>query len=301
MFSTDVCGGHAVNFSIDKTRADGASYIYNNKPEERAARMVLTIDIGNTNIVLGGYENGALGFCTRISTDKSLEADQYALELSGILNLYKVAGENIEGAIISSVVPQITDTVARALRMFAGVEPLKLTQELPTGVGVNIDTPSELGADLLAGAIAAKALYPLPAIVIDMGTATKITAVDEQGTVQGVSIMPGVFISLDALVNGTSLLKGIATNAPVRAIGPQKTPWKACRAAWYSVRQACWTAWSSASKPSSAPQKRWWLPAVRRALLCRTAGTACNMCPHSFWTAFMPCTAAHTRPCKKRA
>lgn len=93
MFSTDVCGGHAVNFSIDKTRADGASYIYNNKPEERAARMVLTIDIGNTNIVLGGYENGALGFCTRISTDKSLEADQYALELSGILNLYKVAGE----------------------------------------------------------------------------------------------------------------------------------------------------------------------------------------------------------------
>lgn len=144
MFSTDVCGGHAVNFSIDKTRADGASYIHNNKPEERAARMVLTIDIGNTNIVLGGYENGALGFCTRISTDKSLEADQYALELSGILNLYKVAGENIEGAIISSVVPQITDTVARALRMFAGVEPLKLTQELPTGVGVNIDTPSEL-------------------------------------------------------------------------------------------------------------------------------------------------------------
>lgn len=84
---------------------------------------------------------------------------------------------------------------------------------------MNIDTPSELGADLLAGAIAAKALYPLPAIVIDMGTATKITAVDEQGTVQGVSIMPGVFISLDALVNGTSLLKGIATNAPVRAIG----------------------------------------------------------------------------------
>ena len=181
--------------------------------------MVLTIDIGNTNIVLGGYENGALGFCTRISTDKSLEADQYALELSGILNLYKVAGESIEGAIISSVVPQITDTVARALRMFAGVEPLKPTQELPTGVGVNIATPSELGADLLAGAIAAKALYPLPAIVIDMGTATKITAVDEQGTVQGVSIMPGVFISLDALVNGTSLLKGIATNAPVRAIG----------------------------------------------------------------------------------
>lgn len=176
-----------------------------------------------------------------------------------------MAGESIEGAIISSVVPQITDTVARALRMFAGVEPLKLTQELPTGVGVNIDTPSELGADLLAGAIAAKALYPLPAIVIDMGTATKITAVDEQGTVQGVSIMPGVFISLDALVNGTSLLKGIATNAPVRAIG--KNTVESMQSGVVFGAASCWTAWSSASKPSSAPQKRWWLPAVRPGIV----------------------------------
>ena len=184
--------------------------------------------------------------------------------------------------------------------MFAGVEPLKLTQELPTGVGVNIDTPSELGADLLAGAIAAKALYPLPAIVIDMGTATKITAVDEQGTVQGVSIMPGVFISLDALVNGTSLLKGIATNAPVRAIGKNTVESMQSGvvfgAAGYAGRHG------RALRSRARPRKNAaWLPAVRRALLCRTAGTACNMCPHSFWTAFMPCTAAHTRPCKKRA
>lgn len=181
--------------------------------------MVLTIDIGNTNIVLGGYEHGALAFCTRISTNKNLEADQYALELSGLLDLYKVPRERIEGAIISSVVPQITDTAARALRMLVGIEPLMLSQALPTGVGVNIDIPSELGADLLAGAVAAKALYPLPAIVIDMGTATKLTAVDADGTVQGVSIMPGVFISLDALVSGASQLRGIATDAPARAIG----------------------------------------------------------------------------------
>ena len=138
--------------------------------------MILTVDIGNTNIVMGGYENGALAFSTRISTDKSLEADQYALELSGILRLYRVPAERIEGAILSSVVPQITDTVARALRLFAGVEPLRLSQALPTGVTVRIDNPAELGADLLAGAVAARIKYPLPALFIDMGTATQLTA-----------------------------------------------------------------------------------------------------------------------------
>ena len=168
--------------------------------------MILTVDIGNTNIVLGGYENDALAFSTRVSTDKSREADQYALELSGILRLYGVASERIEGAILSSVVPQITDTVVRALRLFAGVEPLRLTQSMPTGVTVEIENPAELGADLLAGAAAAKAMYPLPAIVIDMGTATKLTAVDANGAVQGVSIMPGLFISLNALVSGASQL-----------------------------------------------------------------------------------------------
>ncbi len=140
--------------------------------------MVLTIDIGNTNIRFGRIrKTGRWDSAPASPRTKAWRRTSTRWELSGILNLYKVAGENIEAPSFSSVVPQITDTVARALRMFAGVEPLKLTQELPTGVGVNIDTPSELGADLLAGAIAAKALYPLPAIVIDMGTATKITAV----------------------------------------------------------------------------------------------------------------------------
>ena len=181
--------------------------------------MILTVDIGNTNIVMGGYENGALAFSTRISTDKSLEADQYALELSGILRLYRVPAERIEGAILSSVVPQITDTVARALRLFAGVEPLRLSQALPTGVTVRFDDPAELGAELLERAVYERINYPMPAIVIDMGTATKLTAVDADGAVQGVSIMPGLFISLNALISGASQLGGIAAEAPRRAIG----------------------------------------------------------------------------------
>ena len=228
-----------------------------------------------------------------------MEADQYALELSGILNLYKVAGENIEGAIISSVVPQITDTVARALRMFAGVEPLKLTQELPTGVGVNIDTPLGLGADLLAGAIAAKALYPLPAIVIDMGTATKITAVDEQGTVQGVSIMPGVFISLDALVNGTSLLKGIATNAPVRAIGKKHRGKHAERRGIRCGKHA--GRHGRALRSRARPRKN--AGGYRRCggHCCAALPAQRAICAHTHSGRPLCRVLPHTRPCKKRA
>ncbi len=181
--------------------------------------MILAIDVGNTNIVLGGYEGGALRFCTRLATEKNWECAQYALEISGILRLYGTEAGDVSGAILSSVVPQITGTLAQALRLLARVEPLILSQALPTGITVNIYEPSELGADLLAGAVAAKEAYPLPAVVIDMGTATKLTAVDTGGVVQGVSIMPGLFISLNALVSGASQLFGVAANTPARAIG----------------------------------------------------------------------------------
>ena len=180
--------------------------------------MILAVDIGNTNLVLGGYEAGELVFSTRLATDLHLEPDQYALQLQGVLGLYQVSPGAIEGVVLSSVVPQVTDTVAAALSRFTAVTPLRLSQSLPTGVEVCIDDPAELGADLLAGAVAAQA-YPLPAVVLDLGTATKLTAVDGQGRVQGVSILPGVFLSLNALVSGASQLGGMALGAPGRAIG----------------------------------------------------------------------------------
>ncbi len=185
--------------------------------------MILAIDIGNTNIVLGGYRDGQLEFTTRIATDRSLQADQYALEIAGILRLYRVESESIEGAVISSVVPSLTHALERAVRLFAPVEPVILGTDSDTGVEVCIDNPAELGADILASAVAVKERWPLPAVVIDMGTATTLTALDKNGAVQGVSIMPGVFISLDALTGRTSLLKGIALEAPARAIGKNTT------------------------------------------------------------------------------
>ena len=116
------------------------------------------------------------------------------------------------------MVPQITDTVVRALRLFAGVEPLRLTQSMPTGVTVEIENPAELGADLLAGAAAAKAMYPLPAIVIDMGTATKLTVLDKSGAFIGGAIVPGMKVSLDALASSTAQLPAIGIEAPKTAI-----------------------------------------------------------------------------------
>ena len=123
--------------------------------------------------------------------------------------------------------------------------------------------------------------------------------VDEEGKLIPMEKVRGRRASLDALVNGTSLLKGIATNALVRAIG--KNTVESMQSGVVFGAASMLDGMVERFEAELGPAKRWWLPAVRRALLCRTAGTACNMCPHSFWTAFMPCTAAHTRPCKKRA
>lgn len=181
--------------------------------------MILAVDIGNTNIVMGGYEQGKLVFSTRLATEKQLEADQYALQLEGILRLYRKSPADVEDAVMSSVVPPITDTLRRALGTLCGVSPLALSQKLRTGVTVDIENPAELGDDLLAGAIAARAAWPLPAVVLDLGTATKLTAVDASGAVRGVSILPGVLLSLNALVSGASQLGGLALCPPAHAIG----------------------------------------------------------------------------------
>ncbi|MDD3429558.1 MAG: type III pantothenate kinase [Oscillospiraceae bacterium] len=180
--------------------------------------MILTVDIGNSNIVIGGYQNDALTFITRFATDRKMEADQYALQLVGLLSLYKVNPAQIEGVILSSVVPRLTHAVGDALGHVVNCTPLLLNRQ-NAQITVKTDNPDEVGADIIASAIALKGSYPLPAVIIDMGTATTLTALDAEGAVLGVSIYPGLYISLDALTAGTSQLKGIALEAPARAIG----------------------------------------------------------------------------------
>ena len=178
--------------------------------------MVLCVDAGNTNIVLGGYEGQTLAFLSRIATQPALEADQYALQLEGVLALHGAARP--QGAILSSVVPPVTGALRGALHLLCGAQPLVLSRALCPRLPILIDNPDELGADLLAGAIAARARCRMPAVVIDMGTATKLTALDAAGAVQGVSILPGMMVSLNALISGASQLSAVATQAPAHAI-----------------------------------------------------------------------------------
>lgn len=181
--------------------------------------MLLCVDIGNTNIVLGCYDKDHWRFLSRISTDRTRMGDQYAVELKDILALYDTDPADFAGAVLSSVVPQLTNSIAGAIETILHTEPQIITARNTAALGVAVDDPSELGSDFVAAAVAAKEKYPLPLVVIDMGTATTLSAISPGGEFLGVSILPGLRVSTDALVQNTSLLRGISLEAPARAIG----------------------------------------------------------------------------------
>lgn len=135
--------------------------------------MILTVDIGNSNITMGVYRENDLLFVARLATDRSRTGDQYAVELKSIFALYDVVPKDFEGAIISSVVPELTAAVRKATQMVTGHVPLLVGPGLKTGLNIRTDTPGILGADLVVGAVAAIHTYELPCLVMDLGTATK--------------------------------------------------------------------------------------------------------------------------------
>ena len=148
--------------------------------------MILTIDVGNTNTQFGGFdESGQLIFESRISTDRSRMEDQYAISLADILRLYDIRFGDIDGAILSSVVPPVTGQLRAAVEKICGCKVMTVGPGIKTGLNIKIDEPASLGADMAAVAVGAKERYPLPAIVIDLGTATKILAVDKTGAFIG--------------------------------------------------------------------------------------------------------------------
>mgnify|MGYP003303282611 CR=1 FL=1 len=181
--------------------------------------MLLVIDIGNTNITLGVYNKDELVFVSRLATDKSKTPDQYAIDLKQIFALYETPLSSISGAAISSVVPEITGTASEAIEKLTGCKAMVLGPGIKTGMNILIDNPAQLGADLLAGCIGAAALYPLPCLVIDLGTASKISVIDKNGAFCGCTISPGIGISLDALSARTSQLPSISLKTPAKAIG----------------------------------------------------------------------------------
>lgn len=169
----------------------------------------MSIDIGNTNITIGYFDGDNLVFEARLSSDITRTVDQYALEIKGISELKNVTINDISGAIISSVVPSLTITIRNAVFQLTGIEPMILGPGVKSGLHIKIDNPAQLGADLVAGAVGAIIKYPLPCLVIDLGTATKISVLDEKGAYLGCTISPGVGISLNALSGSTALLPDI--------------------------------------------------------------------------------------------
>jgi type III pantothenate kinase len=181
--------------------------------------MLLTIDIGNTNIVLGGYDEDELSFIARLKSDISKTSDQYAIDFLNIITLYKFSADDFDGAIISSVVPSLASSVKSAIEKAFDISPMILGPGVKTGLNIKIDNPAQLGADLVAGAVAVINKYPLPAIIYDFGTATTMFVVDEFGNFLGGSISAGVGISLDALSGKTAVLPMVNLEAPKNVIG----------------------------------------------------------------------------------
>ena len=181
--------------------------------------MILAVDIGNSNIVIGGVQDDEILFEARLRTDATKTSDEYCIDVKMILEVYEVSAKAVEGAIISSVVPQVMNSIKTALKKLCGVEPLVVGPGLKTGLNIKIENPAQTGADLVVGCVAALREHKPPMIVIDMGTATTMIALDETGAFIGGCIAPGVKISMDALTNRTALLPGLQLDQPKKAIG----------------------------------------------------------------------------------
>jgi len=182
--------------------------------------MILAIDVGNTNIVVGCLDRSRTYFVERLSTVRTKTELEYAVDFRTVLDIHRAELDTIEGSVISSVVPQITLILRLAVeKILPGKEVLVLGPGVRTGLNILMDNPATVGADLVAAAVAGIELYPVPLVLIDMGTATTVTVVDEEKRYIGGLIYPGIGISLDALTAHASQLSGISIEPPRRIIG----------------------------------------------------------------------------------
>lgn len=181
--------------------------------------MILAIDIGNTNIVIGCIKDNEILFVERLHTDGKKSELEYAISLKNVLELYGVDRKELEGGIISSVVPPVTGTIHNAAAKIIGKELLVVGPGVKTGLDIRIDNPAQLGPGLVVGAVAGIEEYGSPLVIIDMGTATAFTVVNEKRQVIGGMILPGVGVALDSLTSRTSQLPKISLDPPKKFIG----------------------------------------------------------------------------------
>lgn len=181
--------------------------------------MVLAIDIGNTHILLGCFEDRKILFTELLSTDRSYTDLEYASLIKSALEFNIASFEDIEGAIISSVVPSVTGTIKNAVERFAKVSPIVVGPGVKTGLKIRIDNPAQLGSDLVVSAVAGIKEYGVPQINIYMGTATAFSLIDSEKNYLGTSIGAGMGIAAEALSSKTSQLPNIAFETPKKVIG----------------------------------------------------------------------------------
>lgn len=184
--------------------------------------MILALDIGNTNITLGGFDSDTLCFVSRLSTDQSKTQDEFSMRFLEALSLHGIDRESINGVIVSSVVPPLNDSVKKAVRFVFKTDPVFVGPGIKSGIGIQCDMPSSVGSDLIAACVAVHNIYGSPALIIDMGTATKMTMVNEKGAFIGTSIIPGVLMGLNALAEHTAQLPRISLELP-RAVIEKNT------------------------------------------------------------------------------
>lgn len=181
--------------------------------------MILAIDMGNTNIVIGCIDDEKTYFVERLSTDKSKTALEYAVGFKTVLEVYHIDPAQIDGAILSSVVPPLNNAVSDAVYKITGIRPMLVGPGLKTGLNIHMDDPKSIGADLIVDAVAAIHEYGAPLIIIDMGTANTMTVIDRNATFIGGLITPGLRLSMEALAGGTAMLYNVGLEAPRSVIG----------------------------------------------------------------------------------
>ena len=180
--------------------------------------MILAINLGNTHTSFCCIDNGNAGKIFKISTDRSDTAFGYGAKIKQVFDIAGINASSFDGAIISSVVPPLTDEVKKAVELVCGVKSITVGAGVKTGLHIAIDDPGTIAADLVATAVAAKEEYPLPCIIINTCTATTITVVDKDGKYRGGAIYPGIDISLTALAENASLLPQIELSPPQKPI-----------------------------------------------------------------------------------
>ncbi len=180
--------------------------------------MILAVDVGNTNIVIGILNKSELVNECRLSTSVDDSAEEYAIKLNSIIELCKINISDIEGSVLSSVVPPLNRTISKAIMLITGKKPIVVGPGVKTGLNIKINNPAELGADMVVGAVAGTAKYPCPQIIFDLGTATTASVIDKDGGFLGGAILCGVKTGLNALASSTAQLPQIEIVAPENAI-----------------------------------------------------------------------------------